>query len=403
MKRKLILLLFLIQYLPTIKTAAFVSTFGDQIVATRNDQVSLMFQYNVPTDLLNILAAGSGTINQTQGHLQINTGTDSNGSMTATSKTSLHYSPGHEGSVFFTAAYTTGVADSQQFIGLIDDNDGWAVGYNGVNFAILFRRFSGSNTYINQANFNVDPLNGTGPSGFTIDQTKINVFRISYGWLGVAPVTFQVLKPDGTWIVFHRIEYPNSETTPHIENPTLPIRAFVTNSGNTSDLQLRTVCWNASIVGEDTFLRQFIAGTENVLIDSTSDLPIFTIRNKTTFPPADPQANKTAVRIILGLFGVEQNRTMLCQYKKNATLTGAVYSDVNSTESVVEVDTSASAVSGGTVVYATPVIRASLKNIVFKRNLWSIELQPGESLTVTGRKLEGNVRTNMFIQWEEVI
>lgn len=386
-------------------TQPFITAFGDKIVTKRNDQISLMFQYNVPTDLLNISTpVSTGSVTQGTGLLRLNTGTASDGSVTVSSKNYLHYSPGHEGEILFTAAWPNGsAANSQQFIGLIDDNDGWALGYNGTTFSILFRRFSGTDSFIPQSSFNLDPLDGSGPSGFTIDTTKINVFRISYGWLGVASVTFQLVLPNGTWIAFHRIEYPNTETTPHLENPSLPIRAFVANSGNTTDLQLRTICWNATIGGEDAPARQFIVGNEGKTINSTSDQPIITIRNKTTFPPSSEQENKTLARVIVGVVGVEQNRQGLFQYYKNATLTGASYTDVNSSQSTVEYDTSATAFSGGALQFATTSVKQAPKNIDFKRNMVPILLNPGETLTVTGRRLEANFTTNVFIVWEEVI
>ncbi|MBT4855573.1 hypothetical protein HOM50_03555 [bacterium] len=380
--------------------SGFVSTFGDQIVTNRVNQIALLFQYNVPTDLVTVSTLNTGTVEQTQGLLKLNTGLNAAGFAQVTSKDVLHYTPGHESAVFFTAAWTTGVADSYQYIGLYDDNDGWAIGYNETNFGVLFRRDGGTDVFINQASFNLDPLNGSGPSGFTIDQTKINVFRIAYGWLGSAPITFYVVTPQGEWIAFHRIEQPNASNEPSVINPTLPMRAETVNTDNTSDLELRTVCWNGTSQGQLVGMRNYTEFTLNKSISST-EIPIMTIRNKTTFAA---QINKTTIRSIYANFGVENTDLIAFNFVKNATLTGAAYTDVDASFSVAEVDRSATAVSGGTQVYTTMTTRdAGNSNIFFTANDLDIFLRPGETLTITARNLAaGSSENNVVFGWDEI-
>ncbi|KKP35705.1 MAG: hypothetical protein UR26_C0002G0005 [candidate division TM6 bacterium GW2011_GWF2_32_72] len=378
---------------------AFVSVFGDLIVGERSNSIAIMFQYNLPTDLINTTSVrNGGTATQQDGYLRLSSGSAANGESTVQSRQVLHYNPGHEGYALFTSAFINGgIANSRQLIGLYDDKDGWAVGFNGTAFSVLYRD-NMADTYVSQANFNLDKLDGTGSSGFTIDPTKINIFKITYGWLGTAPVTFYVWKPDGNWVAFHRFQFPNSRTTPTVENPTLPIRAEATNLGNTTNLELRTVCWNAGLVGETKGLRSYSILTEGTS-SKTVDKPIISIRNKDTFAT---KINKTTIQAIGANFGVAASRLTRFKIFKNATLTGAAFVDYNSQLSAVQIDTSATVQTGGTLVFATMSSLNSLTDIFFKTNDFDLLLQPGETWTITARTITNATDIDINFIWEEI-
>ena len=79
-------------------------------------------------------------------------------------------------------------------------------------------------TWTPQASFNIDKLDGTGPSGMIIDPTKFNVYQIDFRWLGAGIISFALEDQEtGTLIYFHRIYYVNQNTTLHMDNPTYRI------------------------------------------------------------------------------------------------------------------------------------------------------------------------------------
>ncbi|KKP35704.1 MAG: hypothetical protein UR26_C0002G0004 [candidate division TM6 bacterium GW2011_GWF2_32_72] len=385
-------------------TDAFTSVFGDKIVGVVEDQVAIKFDYTMPTDVVNITIVATGTAIQTGGYLKINTGTNSAGSSIVQSKDSLHYSPGHEGSLFITGAFVNGgAANSHQYVGLFDANDGWAIGYNGTQFGVLFRRDNGTDTFISQANFNVDKIDGTGASGFDIDPTMLNIFRIVYGWLGAATISFQVCTENQVWVTFHQILYPNSAIVPSVENPTLPVRTEVTNTGNTTDLEVHSACWKAGIIGESSFLRQFIFVREDKdIMAANTDYVVCSLRNKTTFPTANPQPNKKAVDIVLTVFGTEENFLVKFKLFKNATLTGASFTDFNATLSSVETDIAATAYSGGILVFSSGAQRDCIKNVYLKNNDYKIRLNPGDVLTMVANSPLSNQVADVYVVWDEI-
>ena len=93
-------------------------------------------------------------------------------------------------------------------------------------------------TWTPQSSFNIDKLDGTGPSGMIIDPTKFNVYQIDFRWLGAGIISFALEDQEtGTVIYFHRIYYVNQNTTLHMDNPTYRIgyvAADLTGGGGTN-------------------------------------------------------------------------------------------------------------------------------------------------------------------------
>ena len=88
--------------------------------------------------------------------------------------------------------------------------------------------------WIYQSDFNLDPLDGTGPSGVTLDPTKLNVFQIDFRWLGAGQIRFAIENPiNGDMIFFHHIHYGNQNTTVHLDNPSLKIGYVAYSTGGT--------------------------------------------------------------------------------------------------------------------------------------------------------------------------
>ena len=62
--------------------------------------------------------------------------------------------------------------------------------------------------------FNGDPLNGNGPSGYTVRPEKVTMWKIEFGWYGAIGARFYAYIPSGSgearWIVVHTLVIENS-------------------------------------------------------------------------------------------------------------------------------------------------------------------------------------------------
>ena len=391
-----------------LDTGEFVSVFGDGIVSGRDDHISFNFQYGISTYDSSTATTGTGTVTNANSMEVVSTGASAASSASLQSLRNLRYRPGHEGYAFFTAAFpSNGVAGSTQWIGLLNNTDGMAVGYNGATFSILYRSNS-VNTIIPQSSFNMDTLNGTGPSGFTIIPKNLNVFRLSYGWLGAAPLKFQILSTTGTWITFHVVELPNTITVPSFTNPFLPMQMVVTNTTNTTNVSITSGSWNAGVIGDPrnrAGYRTFIinnAGT-NIAAAGT-EIHLITIENNTTF---NGVPNQIELRFVaLGGGPLENtNDAVVLRFRQNATVTGTAFTPVSAGASVVSSSTAGTYTAGtGTIVYVRPTNTTGNGSApqLFSQSDAQIILLPGQLMTVTGQSYSGAVNTvTGILMWEE--
>ena len=104
--------------------------------------------------------------------------------------------------------------DSPTSIAVIQQNDGFLVP------SVSARR----------ENWNIDKLDGTGPSGKVLTLSAANIFLIDYEWLGVGRVRFGTVI-DGAICYCHAINNAGNVQGAYIRTPNLPVRAEVRQIG----------------------------------------------------------------------------------------------------------------------------------------------------------------------------
>lgn len=248
-------------------------TFSQPVVAGRYNQIEIAFDQTDPdsiTDVTVTKTSGGDAVNN-NGQAVFSSGINTNGGVKVVSNTSVAYRPHSEIYAAFTAIFTDGIASSYQRIGIYDTNNGFFVGYEGTSFGVTIRK-AGVDTTTARASFNVDTLTGAATSKYTrngvpetLDTTKDNLYRIRFGWLGAAPILFEVLSPDGEWVTFHTIRHPNTTAGTSINNPDLPITLDIkkTTAGATN-LTVSTACWAAGTTSD--LAKVSSAVTDNSLV-----------------------------------------------------------------------------------------------------------------------------------------
>ena len=98
---------------------------------------------------------------------------------------------------------------------------------------------------VRQSNFNIDPIDGTGASGYTIDSNKMQMLGIEYSWYGAGYVTWMVRGQDGRFIHAHRRPNNNLNNEAYMRSGNLPARYEAINETAISSL-------NGAITDSDT-------------------------------------------------------------------------------------------------------------------------------------------------------
>lgn len=230
---------------------------GVSVTGRRNNEIELSFFDSFDSDLITNSTNVGGSASITGGHARYQTGTNTNGGAKGVTVYNCNYRPAHEEYAFFTAAFTTGIANSYQRLGLYDANNGAFIGYEGTSFGVTLRS-GATDTRIARASWNGDPLDGSVASIFTragspeaINLTYSNLYRIRFAWLGSASFIFEVFSPDAKWVTFHTIRIPNSQLAPSIQTPNLPMTIDVQkSSGGATNLSIYTACWAAGTTSD---------------------------------------------------------------------------------------------------------------------------------------------------------
>jgi hypothetical protein len=87
-----------------------------------------------------------------------------------------------------------------------------------------------------QSEWNNDPCNGSGPSGYNIDIGKMQMIGIQHTWYGAGFIDFMLRGPDGNYVFAHRFRNSNVNTEAYMRTGNQPVRYEVLNEGARSRL-----------------------------------------------------------------------------------------------------------------------------------------------------------------------
>lgn len=338
--------------------AAAIGAYGELWATDVKNDILAQFSYGISDrETKNKVELNGGTVSIQEDNLAtVSTGTAVDGQAEIESYNDVRYRPGHTVLAHFTALFTDPTAaDSHQWIGTADGENGFALGFIDGNFAIMSMR-AGIHTHTFEAE-----LNGT-VSLSEIDFTKINVFRITFGYLGVVPATFEILpKGESAFRTIHTAYYHGVQTQTHIELPYLPIKMSVTNTGNTTDCQIRSGSWQGGVMGfcqkcsNRPFAYPIAAGILTKQATSAG-VVLAGFRSKATF-----QGFTNKIRSLLQFlqfvpYNPTEDVVVVVQLLGGVTNVGGVWAEIDADNSVLEVNTGVTSYTGGGVgltLYAT--------------------------------------------------
>jgi hypothetical protein len=147
------------------------------------------------------------------------------------------YSPGKSQQFHMTGCFFGTNANVIKRLGAFDENNGVFFMVSGTAGLSVNVRTNTSgavvDTTVLQAAFNVDRLDGTGPSGYNLDLTKSQIFYIDYQWLAVGRIRYGV-SVGKTIVICHVIDNVNVRSSVYMARPNLPVRYEIRNNGNTA-------------------------------------------------------------------------------------------------------------------------------------------------------------------------
>ena len=205
---------------------------------------------------------------------------------------------------------------------------------------------------ITQGNWNVDPLDGTGASGITLDITKAQIQWMDIEWLGLGSSRMGFVI-NGQFVTCHVFHHANLIEGTYITTASLPLRYEIRQEGAGGDSTTSTmkqVC--STVVSEGGYslagLQQAVTtpiATPYQLTNDDTYYPIASIRLKATPDRLDAIVVLTA----LSFLSITNNSTVNWQLRASATTTGGSWVSAG-IDSAVEYNLTGTSSSGGRIL-----------------------------------------------------
>jgi len=103
--------------------------------------------------------------------------------------------------------------------------------YRGTSNAVNAKICLTQDLKIPQSQWNLDRCDGTGPSRYVVDVTKMQMIGIQFSWYGAGFIDWMFRGPKGDYVFCHRLKGNNVNTEAYMRTGNLPVRYEVLNEG----------------------------------------------------------------------------------------------------------------------------------------------------------------------------
>jgi hypothetical protein len=359
------------QYSTTGNTNTGTDAFGRQRVSEPYTVFDNSFRYHDDTRNWGTATSGSGSSDllENEACVQMSVSDSSGDYVYRETKRVFQYQPGKSLLVLNTFVMATPKANLRQRIGYFGNENGIFIEQDGLTLNVVKRDYLTSapnDTQVAQANWNVDPMDGTGPSGVTLDMSKAQIFWIDMEWLGVGSVRTGFVI-NGQFILCHIFHHANTIYNVYMTTATLPIRYEIENTAGTSGSStMKQIC--STVMSEGGFSprtesRAASTALSGLAMSDSVIKPLVSIRLK-----ADRQ-DAVAVPTYIDMYGL-QNAPFRWVLLQDTTISTGSWTSTGS-ESNVEYNVTATNTVSGRILLEGTIIGAAKggANTIFLDNM----------------------------------
>jgi hypothetical protein len=357
----------------------------------------------------------SSTFNTNGGYVDLSIGSASGDEIIRETYKVFSYQPGKSLQILTTFRLEEAKTNLRQRVGYFGAQNGIYLQLNDSTTSFVERSYvTGSvvETTVNQADWNVDKMDGTGPSLITLDITKAQILWTDIEWLGLGTVRMGFVI-DGKFIHCHSFHHANLVAGTYITTASLPLRQEMTNTGNTSGTSdAIQVC--SSVISEGGYELRGEQKAVEIDIETPRDLasagtyyPIVSIRLKST------RRDAIAIITALSIMGVGNNPFFNWKIIADGTTTGGTWVSAGS-DSSIEYNISGTSFTNPTPTrtlasgYIASTTQSTSSIDILKEALFKFQLE-ADRLAGTSKELTLVVATDTdgadvyaSMDWEEI-
>ncbi|MCG7337121.1 hypothetical protein MHZ95_17820 [Sporosarcina sp. ACRSM] len=299
-----------------------------------------------------ISTTGSGTVTNTQGFYQVATPTSPNATAILDTAERGKLFPGNSFEAGVSVRIPTAPTGTQKATwGYFDGSNGAYFGQDATGIFVAVLNNSVEIFKVYQSSWNVDRLDGSGPSKLTLNTTVGKMFQIRFGYeygiiefriVFVNTFNFQQI------VVCHR----QSQNTNGVllSDPNQVIRVQVQNGGGGGAFSANVRGRYYAILGPTVPTNRITSESRlNMTVGAGAFIPTISFRRKGIFPDGSNRNNSVNVQI--SSFDILASNDLRWQLRYGSTLTGASFgniSDTPSSETCCQADVSATAINTST-------------------------------------------------------
>ena len=396
------------------------NTSGDAFGRMRISQPFTLFDSShryKDNNLWESLIVGTGStvgFATTQGLVNIGIGTTAGCSVIRETTKVFSYQPGKSLLTLNTFVPNSPKENLRQRIGYFGADNGLYFEVDGTTAYFVERSLStGTSTRVAQSDWNVDKLDGTGPSGITLDLTKAQILWMDIEWLGLGTVRIGFVI-NGQMIHCHSFHHANLIQSTYITTASLPLRYEIANTGvTTSSSTLKQVC--STVISEGGYELNGLQQAVGTPITAPYTLsvagtfyPIISIRLKATPDRLDAIVILTA----LSLMGVSNGINYNWQVRASGTTTGGTWTSAGD-DSAVEYKLNGTGITGGRILasgFFNSANQGSPSINILKEALFKFQLErngltgtPYEiTVVVAASPVSSSEEVYAAMDWEEI-
>ena len=359
--------------------------------------------------------AGANTeFDQTEGAIKLKINTTASGAeIVRESKRVFAYQPGKSLLVLNSFNFEEAKTGLRQRIGYFGANNGVYFEQSNNDVYFVKRQLTPSGvqeTRIAKEDWNIDPLDGTGPSKITLDLTKSQLLWTDIEWLGVGTVR-QGFIMNGQFIHCHSHHHANLGTSTYMQTACLPVRFEIKNIGTTSSNSVLTkIC--TSVISEGGYDLRGEKRSISIPINAPRECanaafyyPIISLRLK------PEQLDAIVIPKGLGLSGVGNNAYFNWRLIRAGTTNGGSWVSAG-TNSSVEYNITGTSVTDGRVLnsgyFSSTTQSSSEISALGDQSIFGLQLRrdglndtPEEFILAVASKVAGD-DVYASLTWEEM-
>jgi hypothetical protein len=359
-------------------------------------------------------SGGTATFQPNEGLVALSVTTTSGSRVYRETTKVFSYQPGKSLlvlSTFVMAAAKTGL---RQRIGYYGTDNGMYLELDGSTLSFVERSLSSGSvteTRVARANWNVDKLDGFGPSALTLDIAKAQILWMDIEWLGLGSVRMGFVI-NGKFIPCHVFNHANLIASTYITTGSLPLRYEIENTaGTASNSTLKQVC--STVISEGGYelrgSQQAVTipiGTPYDLTTASTFYPIISIRLKSSPNRLDAIVILTA----LSIMGITNNANYNWRVVATGTTTGGTWVSAG-TDSSVEYNITGTSFTGGRVLasgFLNGSNQGSTPVDILKQALFAFQLERNSftstpfELTLIAAADTNGADIYASLDWEEI-